>query len=163
MACQGHVDWLADEWCMCLRPIRLKPLWKANLSATCISCNASKQCKQCRFLLTSAQHCFGNMAEKPLSFGLASGWIKMIGIGSMKMYIFFGEKVFSNEDLHCANTNINHWNQQKFTLRWNLCRLEIHLQGLFLVFAILVSFSWFILHYDKSPTIWEPCVSVLCA
>ena len=32
----------------------------------------------------------------------------MRGIEGMNLYIFFGEKVFSNEDLFCGNTDRNY-------------------------------------------------------
>ena len=62
----------------------------------------------CQYLLTSAEHCFGNMAEKPLSFCIVSRRIMMMEIECINLYIFIGGKVFLNKNLHCGNNHKNH-------------------------------------------------------
>lgn len=67
--------------------------------------NNQSNCHVQWYLLLSAKHCFGNMAEKPLSLGIVSHWIMMTGIECMNLYIFFGGNVFLNEDLYHGNTD----------------------------------------------------------
>ena len=74
----------------------------------------------CGYLLTSAKHCFGNMAENKLSFGVVSRRIMMTGIESMTLYIFSGVKLISKKDLYFGNTGRNHWNQRKRYLKVEL-------------------------------------------
>lgn len=71
------------------------------------------------YFLTSAEHCFGNMAEKRSSFGVVARQVMMTGIECMNVYIFFGGKVFLNEDLNCGNPTEITETSKNVNLQWN--------------------------------------------
>jgi hypothetical protein len=82
----GQDNVLDESWtngrCLYFRPVRLK-LYEQPVQLPLVTVPIR------RYLLTSAKHCFGKMAEKLVSFRVVSPWIMITGIETMNSVIIF--------------------------------------------------------------------------